>query len=135
MATFQQKLKISLGSAALFALVNLPMAYNLTNNILPTFNKSTNCPTNTGLLVHTIIFFAVTLLSMSRATVDQGTKIKHSFYGALIFFLISSPAMYSFTHGLFGNVISSIEGCPTMLGVLLHAIVYCGALVGVMYFP
>ena len=137
MSTFQQKLRISLGSAALFALINLPATYKLTNNLLPfnLYNETTNCPTSTGLLVHTVVFFLVTLVSMSGAYIDQGTKIKHSLYGSLIFFFISSPAMYSFVGGLFGSNFADFNGCPTLYGVLLHAFVYAAALVGVMYLP
>jgi tRNA(Ile)-lysidine synthetase-like protein len=35
MSTFSQKLAISMGSAALFTLINLPQTYKLTNSILP----------------------------------------------------------------------------------------------------
>ena len=137
MATFQQKLRISLGSAALFALISLPSIYKLTNNLFPCnlYNAESQCPTNAGLLVHTAVFFLITLLSMTGADVDQKTKIKHSLYGSLIYFFISSPAMYSLVGGLFGNKIASSSGCPTLYGVLLHALVYATALIGVMYLP
>ena len=137
MATFGQKLSISIKSALLFAVVNLPQVYKLTDSVLPInlFNSGTNCPTNTGLLVHAIVFFVLTFLSMSFATARLGIKLKHSLYGTLIFFLISSPAMYSFVGSVLGDQFADSNGCPTMLGVVLHAAVFCAALVGVMYLP
>lgn len=138
MSTFNQKLSISLGSAALFALVNLPQVYKVTDSILPInlFNKETMCPTNVGLLTHALVFFALTFLSMRGAGyVSDGVKLKHSLYGTLIFYLISSPAMYSLVGSIFGSSVASSAGCPTVMGVVLHSLVFCAALVGVMYLP
>jgi hypothetical protein len=137
MATFQQKLLISLGSAALFALINLPQVYRLTNSVSPVslYNQDTSCPTAAGLIIHAIIFFALTFLTMRNASADTGTKLKHSLYGTLIFFLIASPAMFSVVSSVLGNWVASPAGCPTLSGVLLHSLVYCMALVSVMYLP
>ncbi len=137
MATFQQKLSISLGSAFLFMLVSLPQTYKLTDNLLPvnTSNDITNCPTNAGLLLHALVFFVLTYLSMMGADVNPGIKLKHTLYATLIFFLIASPTVYSLTGSIFGQSIADANGCPTLLGVFVHALVYCAALVGVMYLP
>lgn len=137
MSTFQQKLKISFGSALLFAAVNLPATYQFTNQIspLPLFNSATNCPTKFGLLAHTLVFFAVTFATMGDPTKNTGIKLKHSLYGTLIFSFLSSPMAYTLTGSLLGPQIASSTGCPTLLGVLLHAVLYCAALVGVMYLP
>jgi hypothetical protein len=138
MSTFQQKLKISAGSALLFALMNLPQTYKFIDSIIPgisLFNAATNCPTNLGLLAITVLFFLVTFLSMRGAYVPSGIKLKHSIYGSLIFFFISSPVMYSFVSNLLGRQFASAAGCPSLAGVALHALVYCAALVGVMYLP
>ena len=72
---------------------------------------------------------------MSRATVNPGIKLKHSIYGTLIFFLIASPAMYSLVGSLLGKQFADTGGCPTVSGVVLHALVYGAALTGVMYLP
>jgi len=133
MATFDQKAKISAGSAILFTLINLPQAYNLSNNFLPTYNI--NCPTNLGLIIHALLFFVITFLTMGDPYERTGTKLKHSLYGTLIFFLVSNPAMFSLMGSIFGSGISNAIGCPSLTGILLHAVVYFLALVAVMYLP
>lgn len=137
MATLKEKLTISLGAAALFMLVNLPQTYKLTDQVLPLdlYNQNTNCPTKVGLLIHTIVFFLITFLTMGNPYKKSGIKLKHTIYSSLIFFLISSPAMYSLVGSVLGDNIADANGCPTMMGVLLHSAVYCAALVGVMYLP
>lgn len=141
MATFNQKLSISLASAGLFALINLPCTYNITNklsnDLLKTslYNTESNCPTNMGLIVHALVFLLITYASMYNTRQPEGIKWKHSIYGALIFYLVSSPAVYSLINKVLGKRFSSDEGCPTKEGVILHSLVYAAILVGVMYLP
>lgn len=124
MSTLNQKLMISIFSAVLFILVSLPQTYNLTNSLgLNTY--SMGCPTYTGLLLHAFVFFVLTYLSMWNSNASAGLKVKYSLWGTLLFFVISSPAMYS----LMGSP------CPTVPHIILHAAIYCAALVGVMYLP
>lgn len=132
MSTLQDKLYISIFSAFLFALVSSPYTYKLTNNVVNTY--SNNCPTYNGILLHTLVFFILTFLSMWRSNESNELKLKFSIYGTLIFFFIASPAMFGLTGSIFGDSIAH-QGCPTMWGVLLHALVYCIALFGVMYLP
>lgn len=137
MASFNQKLAISFGSAFMFMLLNLPHTYQVTNNLLPLdlFNTSTNCPTSLGLLLHALVFFVLTLLSMGNVRERAGIKLKHTIYGTLIFFFIASPALYAFVGSVLGSDFADANGCPSTKGVVLHSIVYCLALVGVMYLP
>lgn len=137
MTTFNQKLTISMNSALLFGLINLPQVYKLTDNLLPQnlYNHMISCPTNMGLIVHTIIFFVLTFLSMGILKENIGIKLKHTIYGTLIFYLISSPAFFSFVGSILGQQFSNANGCPTLLGVGLHSLVYCAILVAVMYLP
>ena len=140
MASFGDKFRISAGSAVLFALVNLPQTYRFTDSLLPfnLYNQSTGCPTSLGLLFHTVVFVLISYLTMGgrgSSSLDSQIKLKHSLYGGLIFFLVSSPAMYSLTSSLFGPEIASRSGCPSTMGVLVHAAVYCAILVAVMYLP
>ena len=69
----------------------------------------------------------LTFLSMGDPNKKTGIKLKHTIYGTLIFYFLSSSAMYSLT--------GSKNGCPTLWSVLLHAVVYCALLVGLMYLP
>lgn len=137
MATLQQKVAISTSSALQFALLNLPFTYRLTNSLLPlaTYDTTTNCPTNLGLLVHAIVFFLISFLTMGDPRERTLLKVKFSLYGTLIAFFLSSPSMYALTGSIFGSNIADANGCPTLMGVLLHAFVYFLALVGVMYLP
>jgi len=135
MATFQKKLQISIGSAFLFIIVNLPQTYEITNKILHWKTISNGCPTHLGILTHTLVFFLLTFLSMGNVKIKTGIKLKHSLYGTLIYFLLSNPATYSFVGSLFGHQFADNNGCPSVLGVLLHSVVYCAFLVAVMYLP
>ena len=137
MASLNKKVMISMNSAILFLLVNLPQTYQVMNKLLGSvvYNEQTKCPTNVGLVVHALVFFAITYLGMGKSSVSKGIKLKHSLYGTLIFYLISSPALFSVVGSLLGNWVSDSNGCPTMQGLLLHSLVFCMALVGVMYLP
>lgn len=137
MSTFNEKVGISINSALLFALVNLPQAYAFTNSLsdVDLVDYITKCPTSAGLVLHAIVFFVITYLSMRKSKADTGVKIKHSLYGTLIFFLVSNPAVFSVVASFLGNQFASKEGCPTLQGIVLHAVVYCVILVAVMYLP
>ena len=136
MSTFMQKLMISSSSASLCYILNLPEVYQLTSKI---FNlkllDDKNCPIIIGFLIHSIIFFILSYLSMSNATLNSGIKLKHTIYATLIFYLISSPSFASFLNNLLGDTFFSKKGCPTKIGILLNSVIYCTALVGLMYLP
>lgn len=137
MASFMQKLTISMGSAGVFALVNLPQTYQFTNNTLDlgTYDTATNCPTNVGLIIHAIVFFVLTYLSMGNPIKNIGMKLRHTLFGALIFYLLSSPAVYATITLVAEGQFVNANGCPNIMGVLLHALVYCATVMVVMYLP
>lgn len=59
-------------------------------------------------------------------------KIIYSIQAALVFLVISSPFVYKLTDSLFGNLFEiSVNGCPTIAGLLLHTVVY-GLIVYIM---
>lgn len=133
MATLVDKVSISFFSAILFALISLPQTYQLTKKLLGIKTIKNGCPTFVGHVLHTIVFFIVSYLSMGGDRIDPLLKVKFSLYGTLIFYFLSSPAIYAIVGNLFGT--SSRNGCPSVTGVILHAFVYMLALVGVMYLP
>ena len=132
MTSFNQKLSISFNSAILFYFLNLPTTYKYTSSLINKTLISLNCPTNLGIILHTFIFFAISYFSMSKSNIDYYFKLKHSIYGTLIYFFISSQPFYSFIKMLLN---SKITNCPDNIGVLIQSILYCAALVGLMYLP
>lgn len=61
-------------------------------------------------------------------------KWKYSLYSAIVFLLISSPYTYMLMNTILGSFvsISSSSGCPTIVGLLLHAIVFMLIIRGMM---
>ncbi len=135
MSELQKKLYISVFSAFLFVVIYLACTFKLTNSITGINTYEFDCPTNNGILLHTLVFFALTYLSMWNSPVSSNLKLKFTIYGTLIFYFFTSPAMFKLTGSIFGNTIADTQGCPTNYGVLLHALLYCAALTGVMYLP
>ena len=119
MSTLKGKALISLNSSLLFLFINLPKIYKIISG-----NK---CPTNKSRLVHTILFATFTFLSMIGSDSDVGIKLKHTIYGTLIYYFISSPAFYSLTTDKYK--------CPHDKDVYLHTFLYFLSLLGVMYLP
>tara|TARA_B110000971_G_C19598688_1_gene315112 strand:+ start:121 stop:546 length:426 start_codon:yes stop_codon:yes gene_type:complete len=137
MSTLNQKTLISLQSAFTFMKINSPSTYKFISKItkLNLYDSEKGCPTQLGLIVHTLIFFAISYFSMYKSGAENGIKIKHSLYGTLIFYFISSPAVFSVVRKILGDKLSTNEGCPSKLGIFVHSIIYFLALIGVMYLP
>ena len=60
-------------------------------------------------------------------TLGLPEHIKHSIVSMLVFLAISAPMTYKLTDGLARQVglkLAESNGCPTMLGLLVHAIVF-----------
>mgnify|MGYP003682462919 CR=1 FL=1 len=133
MSTFNDKLRISIGSGILFAIMNIPQVQIFFGNKL--FNSYTKCLTNSGVIIQVFVFAIITFLTMSSSNINTLTKISHTTYGSLIFFFVSNPITYKFISSLFGNWISNSYGCPTFYGAILHTIIYILILISVMYFP
>lgn len=54
----------------------------------------------------------------------QQQKLVISIISALTFFIISNPQTYVLTRGLLGQGLASPNGCPTMLGLFVHTLVF-----------
>jgi hypothetical protein len=133
MATLKTKILISANSAILFILLHSLTLLKIIGNKF--YNKDTKCPTQLGILTRVLLFFTISYLTMSSSKVSNGIKLKHSLYGSLIFYFVSSPALYSVVASILGNSIATIDGCPTNIGIVFHSAVYCMLLVAVMYLP
>jgi hypothetical protein len=53
-------------------------------------------------------------------------KWQITIFSALIFLLVVNPYTYNLTNTLFSGLIGPVakSGCPTMVGLLLHTVVY-----------
>lgn len=60
-----KKVSISLMSAVLFFIIANPETFKFMNNLLGGgISNGSGCPTSNGLLLHTFVFFLVTLILM-----------------------------------------------------------------------
>jgi hypothetical protein len=58
-------------------------------------------------------------------TIDK--KISATIQSMIIFIIISLPITYKLTNSILGNIIGKLAdnyGCPTTLGLIVHAIVF-----------
>lgn len=57
---------------------------------------------------------------------SSSEKWNITLFSAFIFILVVNPYTYKLTQSLFGNILGqiTINGCPTMIGLALHTIVY-----------
>lgn len=70
---------------------------------------------------------AETMKMICDSLLDDSQKWRISVLSGLVFLLISSPLLYRLTGSLgecLGLSISSVSGCPTTLGLLLHTVVF-----------
>lgn len=63
--SYKQKLAISALAAGVFAVVGSPMLYSATGKILKGSSSPTGRPRGTGLLLHSVVFFAVVYAMMA----------------------------------------------------------------------
>ena len=61
---------------------------------------------------------------MSCACISNQKKIFISVQTAVIAFIIFNPIIFKVIRGIFGSWVSSVEGCPTMPGLLLHTLLF-----------
>jgi len=149
--SFAKKLYISLSSSIFFLLLSTPTTYKITNSLFNRFNVTnkdiifdpiTNCPTDFGHLIHTILFFIIIYLNMIMKnqfdTFDKKSLtilLKFALYGSLIYYFITNNATYRLTSKYINYSIANDQGCPTHLGLLIHTIIYTIILMLVMYLP
>jgi hypothetical protein len=62
-------------------------------------------------------------------------KIHATIQSIIAFIIVSLPFTYKITNGLLGGIIgklSDASGCPTILGLLVHAVVFGFIIYGLM---
>ncbi len=62
----------------------------------------------------------------------QQDKLMASVMSALLFFLIANPDTFILVRRIFGNWVASATGYPTMLGLVLHSVVFMLIVWGMM---
>jgi|TARA_B000000557_G_C20502812_1_gene328704 hypothetical protein len=65
---------------------------------------------------------------------EEYDKWKYSIYSAIVFLIISSPYTYMLVNSMLGSLVSISKptGCPTTVGLLLHAVVFMLIIRGMM---
>jgi hypothetical protein len=63
---------------------------------------------------------------MAESSPSSFKKWEITLFSAFIFLLVVNPYTYNITNSLFSGLIGPIarNGCPTMVGLLLHTLVY-----------
>ena len=59
-------------------------------------------------------------------------KFVISLLSAVIFYIVAHPQAFRLVRTLLGDWVSSASGCPTMLGLLLHSLVFLAIVWGLM---
>ena len=73
---------------------------------------------------------------MARTALDLWLRIKYSFYGTLIYLLVTNPMTYRFTDRIFGGMFDILRGgLPTPAGYFFHALLFFAFTLGIMMFP
>lgn len=144
-ATIQEKAFYALISAVIFVLVSNQYTYSAVDYVFGNSNLIAlgGCPTTIGLFLHSLVFFLLQFLVMwyfdSRKPIDQQISktmmAKYSFYGTLLFFIVSNPETYKLVNMIGLGKLGDGAGCPNVGGLLLHTVVFFLLVFGVMFFP
>jgi hypothetical protein len=64
-------------------------------------------------------------------------KWKYTMYTSIILFIIFNPLTYKLSNLLFGKVIgkTEIKGCPTILGLIIHILIFTLVIRYIMELP
>lgn len=135
--SLKTKLLISVASAAVFVLVNLPQVYKFTDSVLGKLVgplvQGNGCATTLGAIIHAVVFYLLTRFMMKNDYATcEATKHRRALTATLIFVLLSSPLAYRMVRSVLGGVVASSAGCPTFKGIFVHAGVYAAILLLLM---
>lgn len=74
----------------------------------------------------------------SKQELSAIQKLTVSAITGLVFLIISSPFMYRLVNAIttkIGFSVSDSEGCPTVVGLIVHTLVFILIVFGLMYLP
>ena len=135
------KLKSSLASAVLFIAVTPHIYSSIANKDHP----KNDCSTPVGHLMSTAVFFVANYLMMKIALYYSNTGkkandlllVKYALCASLLYYVISSTDMYKITGQVGLTALGAVDdkGCPTIPGVVVHAVVFTVLLVLMMLLP
>jgi hypothetical protein len=128
-----QKIKISVVSGLIAAVINLPQVYGITNKLLPFDTLKNGCPTSEGRLAHLLVFVLITYLSMKQSKLDEKEIWHNSIFSAVILYFIFSNDIVSIIGKVFGVKLVN-NGCVNIYGISVQVVLYILALYGVMFF-
>ena len=60
----------------------------------------------------------------SCACLSEQKKMYISIQTALIAFVLYNPMVFKLVRGLLGSWVSSVEGCPSVMGLVLHTLIF-----------
>lgn len=145
MSTVLEKLLYSVLSAGLALGVSSKMAYSQVDKLVGAKGDIAinGCPTATGHFTNSIIFFILLFTMMIMFNIVKspehkrslGLMAKYSFYGTLIYLIVTSTQMYKLVGNLTGGATADANGCATASGLLLHGLFYLLIIFCVMFFP
>ena len=126
MVSFTDKLLLCLGSSVIFFILNTEGMYVTTQTVtgLTIYDLKTKCYTILGLLIHILLFGGITYLGMIGSSIDEGFKTKHLIYSTILFYLISTKGLQNILTIIFGDNLSSLQGCPNVYGVATATIIF-----------
>ena len=74
--------------------------------------------------------------SVGRNDLDFWLRVKYSFYGTLVYLLVTNPMTYRFTELIFGGQFRILQnGSPTVAGYFIHTLLFFFTTLGIMMFP
>ena len=125
-------MKISVLSGLVAVIIQLPLTYTLTNKILPLETFRNGCPTLTGKMIHLIVFFIVTYLSMKQSNMSEKEILHNSIFSATIYnFIFSKNLILLVDNTLKLNLITN--GCVNSKGLIVQTCLYILCLYGIMF--
>ena len=63
---------------------------------------------------------------------SQRDKLMISVISAVVFFIVANPETFKLVRGVVGSWVATPTGCPSMTGLVLHAVVFMLAVWGMM---